>query len=279
MYHPIKWIFQLILMLETAAVFSQDHGMQMFVSQPFPLELTTSKTTHLVFPYDIVSVDKGSRDIMAQKAKGVSNILRVKAAVADFHSTSLTVITSDGKLYSFTVDYAAEPLQLTIEFAGNNPWPKAALDQFQPNKAELSVIADRVMARPKQMRSIKDKNSGSALELHGIYIDQQVMFYRLEMTNNSQISYDIGSLRFFIRDKKRAKRTAVQQLEIRPVYVKGDTTVIAGESAHSFVHALPKFTIPDKKYLAIELIEKNGGRHLELNISGKTLLRASAVEE
>jgi conjugative transposon TraN protein len=279
MYSPLKWIFQLILLLETAAVFAQDQNIQMFVSQPFPLELTTLKTTHLVFPYDIVSVDKGSRDILAQKAKGVSNILRVKAQVADFHSTSLSVITSDGKLYSFTVDYAAEPLQLTIEFSGTESGPHAALDQFQPNQAELSRLAERVMAQPKHLCSIKDKNSGSSIALHGIYIDQDVMFYRLDMTNNSQISYDIGSLRFFIRDKKRAKRTAVQQLEIRPVYVKGDTAVIAGESAHSFVYALPKFTIPDKKYLAIEVMEKNGGRHLELDISGKTLLRASAVTE
>jgi conjugative transposon TraN protein len=279
MYHPFKWIFQLILLLETARVFAQDHSMQMFVSQPFPLELTTLKTTHLVFPYDIVSVDKGSRDILAQKAKGVSNILRVKAQVADFHSTSLTVITSDGKLYGFTVDYAAEPLQLTIAFTGANSGPNASLDQFQPNQAELSRLAGRVKAQPKHIRSIKGKNSGSALALHGIYIHQEVMFYRLEMTNSAQISYDIGSLRFFIRDKKRAKRTAVQQLEIRPVYIKGDTAVIAGESAHSFVYALPKFTIPDKKYLAIELMEKNGGRHLELDISGKTLLRARAVAE
>ncbi|OJV13227.1 MAG: conjugative transposon protein TraN [Dyadobacter sp. 50-39] len=279
MYHPLKWIFQLILLLETAAVFSQDHSMQMFVSQPFPLELTTAKTTHLVFPYDIVSVDKGSGDILAQKAKGVSNILRVKAAVADFHSTSLTVITSDGKLYSFTVDYAAEPLQLTIEFAGSSLGPNASLDQFQPNQAELNRLAGRVMTQPKHLRSIKDKNSGSSLALHGIYTSQDVIFCQLEMTNNSQISYDIGSLRFFIRDKKRAKRTAVQQLEIRPVYVKGDTAVIGGKSAHSFVYALPKFTIPDKKYLAIELMEKNGGRHLELEISGKALLKASAVAE
>ena len=279
MYSRIKWIFHLILLLVTERVLAQDHSMQMFVSQPFPLELTTSKTTHLVFPYDIVSVDRGSRDILAQKAKGVSNILRVKAQVADFHSTSLTVITSDGKLYGFTVDYAAEPLHLTIEFAGSSLGPKATLDHFKPNQAELSRIAGRVIARAKQMRSIKDKNSGSCLALHGIYIDQQVIFCQLEMTNNSQISYDIGSLRFFIRDKKRAKRTAVQQLEIRPVYVKGDTAVIAGESAHLFVYALPKFTIPDKKYLTIEVMEKNGGRHLELEISGKTLLRASAVAE
>lgn len=279
MKSPIQWIFQLLIILKAAHAFSQDPNSQMYAAEPYPLELTTAKTTHLVFPYDIVSVDKGSRDILAQKAKGTRNILRVKAARADFQSTSLTVITSDGKLYGFTVDYAAEPLQLTMEFSGGSFLPRAALDDFQPNQAVLSWIASNVLAQKKSVRRIKDKNGRSALSLHGIYTDQDVIFCQLEMTNQSAISYGIESLRFFIRDKKTAKRTAVQEVEIKPLHVKGDTAVITGESVHSFVYALPKFTIPDKKYLAIEVMEKNGGRHLELGIAGKTLLRARAVAE
>jgi len=279
MKSSIQWIFQLIFILKSAHVFSQNVNSQMYAAQPYPLELTTAKTTHLVFPYDIVSVDKGSRDILAQKAKGTRNILRVKAARADFQSTSLTVITSDGKLYGFTVDYAAEPLQLTMEFSGGSFSPGAALDIYQPNHAVLTRIAGKVLAQKKSVRRIKDKNGRSALSLHGIYTDQDVIFCQLEMTNQSAISYGIESLRFFIRDKKTAKRTAAQEVEIKPLYVKGDTALIAPESAHGFVYALPKFTIPDKKYLAIEVMEKNGGRHLWLDISNKTLVLAKPVAE
>ena len=279
MYSPIKWIFLLIILLEGAKSFSQDQDMQMYAAQPFLLELPTSKTTHLVFPYDIVSVDKGSRDILAQKAKGTGNILRVKAGKADFHSTSLTVITSDGKLYSFTVDYAAEPLQLNIEFLETSSSPDAALEDFQPNQAVISQLADKVLGKRKYVHRIKDKNFKSAIALHGIYTSQDVIFFQLEMTNQSSISYGISNFRFFIRDKKRAKRTAAQEVEIRPVYVKGDTAVIAAESKHTFIYGLPKFTIPDKKYLSIEVMEKNGVRHLRLDISNKTLVRARPVTE
>ncbi len=75
------------------------------VIDPFPLEVTTTKTTHLIFPFGIKTVDRGSRDIIAQKATGVENILQVKAARPDFESTNLTVITTDvsGRLYRSAV--------------------------------------------------------------------------------------------------------------------------------------------------------------------------------
>lgn len=44
------------------------------------------------------SVDRGSKDVLAQKAKGVESILQVKAAKTNFDETNLTVINADGKL-------------------------------------------------------------------------------------------------------------------------------------------------------------------------------------
>jgi hypothetical protein len=40
---------------------------------------------------------------------------------------------------------------------------------------------------------------------------------------------------------------------------------------------VPKFTIPDKKEFLIELFEKNGGRHLTLQIKNKHLLKAKTL--
>lgn len=44
------------------------------------VQIAYSKTTSIVFPYAIKSIDKGSPDILMQKAKGVENILLLKAA-------------------------------------------------------------------------------------------------------------------------------------------------------------------------------------------------------
>ena len=57
------------------------------------LHIGYSKTTSIVFPYAIKSIDKGSPDVLMQKAKGVENILLIKAAKQNFTQTNLTVIT------------------------------------------------------------------------------------------------------------------------------------------------------------------------------------------
>src|SRR5689334_10024769 len=75
------------------------------ILEPYRLEVSYNKTTHLVFPLSIISIDRGSASILAQKAPGVENILKVKADQKAFEETSLNVITSDGKLYSFLVCY------------------------------------------------------------------------------------------------------------------------------------------------------------------------------
>jgi len=43
------------------------------------------------------------------------------------------------------------------------------------------------------------------------------------------------------------------------------------------VFALDKFTIPDQKQLTIQLMEKNGGRHMELNVQNKAIVRAKPL--
>lgn len=54
------------------------------VIKPYHLAVTYNKTTNLVFPYAIKSVDRGSKDILVQKAKDVENILQVKAGQKRF---------------------------------------------------------------------------------------------------------------------------------------------------------------------------------------------------
>lgn len=51
---------------------------------PYALEVTFSKTTHVIFPAAIRYVDLGSADLLAAKADGTENVLRVKAALRDF---------------------------------------------------------------------------------------------------------------------------------------------------------------------------------------------------
>ena len=81
----------------------------------YRLEVTFSKTVHLIFPSAVKYVDLGSTDIIAGKSDGVENVVRVKAEVEGFEEeTNFSVITQDGTFYSFNVVYTDEPEMLNI---------------------------------------------------------------------------------------------------------------------------------------------------------------------
>jgi len=53
---------------------------------PYALEVTFNKTVHVIFPSAIRYVDLGSIDLLAAKADGLENVLRVKAAAKNFRN-------------------------------------------------------------------------------------------------------------------------------------------------------------------------------------------------
>lgn len=250
------------------------------VIAPYHLAVTFYKTTNLIFPYAIKSVDRGSKDILAQKANDVDNVLQIKAAKLDFEETNLTVITADGKLYSYILNYVECPSVLNI-LVGNKEHlnPLVFFSENSINEARMQADAEKIFKAKKTVRGVKDNLSGINLRLEGIYINGEVMYFRIKINNQSNIDYDIKQLRFFIIDQKKSKRTATQELEIRPLHKYSDTSVVAGKSKRVLVYAVPKFTIPDKKYLAIQLMEKNGGRNLELSVHNKTIVRARLINK
>jgi hypothetical protein len=124
---------------------------------------------------------------------------------------------------------------------------------------------------------VADHSYGTSANLAGIYIHQEVLFFRLRMKNTSHISYDISQLNFYIRDKKQSRRTASQDLPMTPLSIKGAYGRLVGKSSLDFTVALPKFTIPDKKLLFIVLKEKGGGRLLRLRLKNKMLMKARQI--
>lgn len=242
------------------------------------LLIAYSKTTNIIFPFAIKSVDKGSPDILVQKAKGLENILQIKAAQKGFFQTNLTVVTADGKLYSFVLNYDEELPQLNFSL---NKTKNVAQDVYFSddirNEEDVQEYSKIAFYDKKKLRGEKESNYDIDFSLNGIFIRDDVMYYRIKITNNSKINYDIDQLRFFIRDAKKIKRTASQEIEITPIYILNNVVKIDSDAENTFVFALPKFTIPEKKYLAIQLMEQNGGRHVELHVKNTKLVQVTVL--
>lgn len=246
-----------------------------------PLDITFNKTTSIVFVNVIKSVDRGSRDVMAQKAKGVENVLQLKAARAGFPETNLTVVTADGLIHQFTINYSKEPRQLVVTLPGaetSNPGNVPLIFETDMTEADMESYSKSIEHSKRAIRLINEGNNKIHLSLHGIYIKENVIFYRFRAKNQSNINYDVDYMRFYIRDKSKVRRTASQEVEMKPLYVYGNANAIKGHSSEDVVYALEKFTIPDAKRLVIEMFERNGGRHLKLSIKNKTIVNARLIE-
>ncbi|WP_073211628.1 conjugative transposon protein TraN [Flavobacterium xinjiangense] len=269
----LKTVVMIFTVLFTIGAFAQQTNRNRLTKiESDSVAIGYSKTTNIVFPYAIKSVDRGSQDILVQKAKGLENILQIKAAQRGFIQTNLTVVTADGKLYSFVLNYNEQSPQLNLSVNKIElERQEIYFSEESGNKEEIQEYSKLAFYEKNKIRGGKENRHEIKFQLNGIFIQNDIMYFRLIVENSSKIKYDIDQLRFFIRDSKRVKRTATQEIEIKPTYILNDVAAIEGESENTFVFALSKFTIPEDKYLAIQLMEKNGGRHMELDVKNKKI--------
>ena len=267
--------------------------------RPLRIEAGFTKTVHILFPSPVTYIDIGSMDIIAGKADGAENVVRVKAAVRNFAAeTNLTVITEDGGFFTFDVYYAENPVVSTLNLTVQEPQTEgvkkpAAAGDYQSTASEGRVLLREVgrqkPATVKRMLSdiyrqnrtdvkgIRTKKHGIEVEVLGIYVSNDVIYIHTCMYNDTNISFEVDARQFIVADRKLAKRTAQQQTPLEILRVCNDPAVVRGRQRQRTVFALPKLTIPDDKVLLLEIIEKNGARHQTVEIAAKELLEAKLL--
>lgn len=259
--------------------------------RPIRIEVGYTKTVHILFPSPVTYIDIGSMDIIAGKADGAENVVRVKAALRDFTAeTNLTVITEDGGFYTFDAVYAENPATSTFEIATPD---YAATERERTPAAEGRVLLQEVgrekPATVKRMLSeiyrrnrtdtkgIRTKKYGIEVEVRGIYVYNDVIYIHTQIRNDTNISFEVDYRKFVVADRKQAKRTAQQQTAVDILRVCNDPAIVRGRQQQRTVFALPKLTLPDDKVLVLEIVEKNGARHQTIEIDSKELLAAKVL--
>jgi conjugative transposon TraN protein len=242
----------------------------------YHLDITWHKTTLLIFPAAIQSADRGDKYVLAEKVKGVDNALKVKAGQKEFEPSNLHVITSDGNVYDFNVSYADQPAYQTIDLRKQPPFAAAVFKGASLNSKELQDYAAIVTGSYPFLKRVHYRKHGMDFRLDGIYIKGDVLFFRYKVKNKTAIRYDTGSLRFYIRDKDKAKRTAGQDQEIQPLYVQ-HTGTAENDNGETIVAAFAKFTIAENKNFVTELMEQGGDRNPSCKLDQDRLLQAKRL--
>ena len=301
MKRDLIYLFLIVAATAAAKVTAQTTQETPAEIRPQRIEAGFTKTVHILFPSPVTYIDIGSMDIIAGKADGAENVVRVKAAVRNFAAeTNLTIITEDGGFFTFDVHYAENPAVSTLNLTVQEPQPEsmkkpAAAGYPQPTapasegRVLLREVGREKPATVKRMLSdiyrqnrtdvkgIRAKKYGIEVEVLGIYVFNDVIYIHTCISNDTNISFEVDARRFIVADRKLAKRTAQQQTSLEILRVCNDPAVVRGHQRQRTVFALPKLTISDDKVLLLEIIEKNGARHQTVEIPAEELLEAKLL--
>ena len=301
--HMKKILMMLALIAGTVAAYAQQSSGDYYeglsrkigfsrMIPPHGLEITYDKTVHIIFPSPVRYVDLGSPNLIAGKADGAENVIRVKATRKHFRSeTNMSVITEDGNFYTFNVKYADEPLLLNVEMcdfihdgeAVNRP--NNAMEIYLQELAGESPRLVRLIMKSvyeqnkRKVKHIGCKRFGVQYLLKGLYAHGELIYFHTEVKNATNVPFDVDFVTFKIVDKKIMKRTAMQENFIEPVRTYNRLTTVDGKATVRNVFVLPKLTLPDDKLLVVEIYEKGGARHQSFRIENTDLVAAKPVSE
>jgi conjugative transposon TraN protein len=245
------------------------------------LTISDTKTSHLVCPDKVNYVQAGDYSIVqAEVVPELANLIRLKAAQPFERPTSLTVVCAD-RIYSFELQY------------GNDALITYPIETFDSQKAMtfsgkmmpdylLKDLCDQVLDQHQvQLRKLKTEKDGIKIRLNSIHLKNDALFFELQITNKTNMAYDVESFNFWITDRKKAKATNVQEYQVFPEYQRNKVQRIPGEVTVREVFVIEKMTIPDQRILKIELNEKalgNTGRKLSFNLKNKDILKARSLK-
>jgi conjugative transposon TraN protein len=292
MKNHLKTFWAIALIIGSAvSSFAQDSAktpLALGKIEPYQMEVTYEKTSHLIFPTAIRYVDLGSEYLIAGKAEDAENVLRVKASVKEFEpETNFSVITNDGRFYSFNVNYSSCPetlnydlqtMQKAVDKANGND---VLFEELGSNSSSLAgLLLETIYKNDKRIiKHIGAKSFGIQFILKGIYIHNGKYYFHTELSNRTNVPFQIDFMNFKVVDKKLAKRTVLQERAMISLRTYKPLDAIDGTKTDRNVFLLDQFTMADDKELLIEIFEKNGGRHQTLRVENSDLIKARLISD
>ncbi|MFD1140801.1 conjugative transposon protein TraN [Larkinella insperata] len=248
----------------------------------YNISVTANKTTHLIFTYDIKYADLGSKELVGEAVGNANNVFRIKAAGRSLMESNLTIITADGRLFSFLVNYEESPTVLTYDLtkiSAASMAPKSAKVSTGSNARladQLNGLGELAMASKRRIKHIGTQQQGVNLHLKNILYRDDVMFLVLGLDNDSKMDYDLDFMHVFVSQSKKAGESSTSQdVAVDPIKVfDADVTTVPHRKEITKVIAISRMTLEKDRQLMVQMNEKQGGRMLTLPIGTEELAAA-----
>jgi len=157
------------------------------------------------------------------------------------------------------------------KMAYNNPAVSMSTD-------DMTRFARRIWNSPANIRNVGTKAHRMTMRLNNIYTVGEYFFLDFSVENRTNIRFDIDQLRIKLSDKKTAKSTNVQTIELTPELILDE--IKSFRYGYRNVIAIKKLTFPNDKVLTIEMSENQiSGRNIQMSIDYEDVLSADSFSE
>ena len=223
-------------------------------------------------------------DISTDKVAGdqpISNLVRLKPKEGmEIHHDGdvlavVTIVTERDRsqyalIYTSRMDEAVTEKTITLD--EREPYNNPAVSM---STEDMTRYARQIWASPARVRNVSTKRNRMVMRLNNIYSVGEYFFIDFSVDNRTNIRFDIDQLRVKLNDKKTAKSTTVQTIELIPELVLDPTRSF--RYGYRNVIVLKKMTFPNDKMLTIELSEQQiSGRTISLSIEYEDVLNADS---
>lgn len=138
---------------------------------------------------------------------------------------------------------------------------------------EMYRFARQVWNSPARYRDVGSRKHRMTMRVNNIYAAGDFFFIDFSVENRTDIRFDIDEIRIKLMDKKQARATNAQVIELEPeIMLERITSFLHG---YRNVIVIRKMTFPNDKVLTIEMNEKQiSGRTISVNIDYEDVLNA-----
>lgn len=181
--------------------------------------------------------------------------------------------TQYGLIYTSRMEEAVtdKTIECDERTAYNNP-------AVSMSTKDMVYYARQIWVSPARYRNPATKKHRMTMRLNNVYSVGDYFFLDFSIDNRTNIKFDIDQLRVKLTDKKTAKATNSQTIDLTPELVLDQT--------RSFLHGyrnvivIKKMTFPNDKILTIEMSEKQiSGRTINLSVEYEDILHADAFNK
>ncbi|MBS1527802.1 MAG: DUF4138 domain-containing protein [Bacteroidetes bacterium] len=239
--------------------------------------LPENVSVQFISPEPIQYVDISAKTMIGDLP--LKNVLRIRLRDSTKVADAVVTITGEKFMAQYRIIRAdsitARDSRTEIPIALSDTRP-LDISGVGLSQIQLKTMALDLFAKSPRANIETSEAFGVKAALYHLYTAGDYIFVDLGYRNKNNLWYDVDELRWHIDDKKIAKATNVQSVELKPEFVLFDITRF--QKSYRNIIVLRKLSFPGNKILHIELSEKQiSGRVVTLSIPYQDLLDADII--